>query len=399
MFVPIGSGDTRGPVAQDVFLDSIRPDLSRAPIALWIRLGEAAAICEALGRLPLKPAMAREIHKIYLAKGVLATTTIEGNTLSLDEVRQLLDHNLRLPPSKAYLAREVGNVLSACNGLLGRDLGQPITPEMIGEYNRGVLAGLDLHDDVVPGMVRRHSVTVGRYRAPPAEHCEDLLARFCRWIEESRTPPEGVPPLPWAILRAILAHLYFVWIHPFGDGNGRTARLLEFHILMGAGVPTAAAHLLSNHYNETRTEYHRRLDHASRAGEVADFALYAAQGLADQLSSQMGMVHGHQLSIAWESFVYETFASLRPTLTDGDQRRRSLVLQLSAQPKPVPRDQLAGISPEVARRYARRTPKTLTRDLNALTEMEMIRKVHGGYVANFQRILAFLPHARGEGEG
>ncbi|MCK6526325.1 hypothetical protein L6R50_01765 [Myxococcota bacterium] len=63
-----------------------RPDLSRAPIALWIRLGEAAAICDGLGHLPLKPAVAREIHKIYLAKGVLATTAIEGNTLSLDEV-------------------------------------------------------------------------------------------------------------------------------------------------------------------------------------------------------------------------------------------------------------------------------------------------------------------------
>ena len=54
-----------------------------------------------------------------------------------------------------------------------------------------------------------------------------------------------------AILRAITAHLYLIWIHPFGDGNGRLARLVEFTILLKSGIPSIAAHLLSNHYNAT----------------------------------------------------------------------------------------------------------------------------------------------------
>ena len=51
------------------------------------------------------------------------------------------------------------------------------------------------------------------------------------------------------IIKAIVAHLYIAWIHPFGDGNGRTARLLELQILLNSNIPTPAAHLLSNHYN------------------------------------------------------------------------------------------------------------------------------------------------------
>lgn len=50
----------------------------------------------------------------------------------------------------------------------------------------------------------------------------------------------------FGIIRAILAHLYLAWIHPFGDGNGRTARSMELHLLMDSGVPSAAAQLLNS---------------------------------------------------------------------------------------------------------------------------------------------------------
>ncbi len=43
--------------------------------------------------------------------------------------------------------------------------------------------------------------------------------------------------LIYAIIKAVLAHVYIAWIHPFGNGNGRTARLIEFHLLMSGGMP------------------------------------------------------------------------------------------------------------------------------------------------------------------
>ncbi|WP_433223897.1 Fic family protein [Dactylosporangium sp. CS-047395] len=48
---------------------------------------------------------------------------------------------------------------------------------------------------------------------------------------------------PLAMIKAMLAHLYLAWIHPFGDGNGRTARLIESQLLLQAGVPVPAANV------------------------------------------------------------------------------------------------------------------------------------------------------------
>ncbi|MCY3923933.1 MAG: Fic family protein [bacterium] len=75
--------------------------------------------------------------------------------------------------------------------------------------------------------------------------------------------------------------------HPFADGNGRTARLLEYAILARSGVvPFPAALLLSNHYNLTRDRYYRELEAADRSGTITGFVQYAVQGLVNGLREQ-----------------------------------------------------------------------------------------------------------------
>src|ERR1700722_15653099 len=90
-------------------------DLSHAGAGIWMMLGEIKSKCEHLSMVPLKPAVSRELHAIYVAKGVHATTAIEGNTLSEDEVRQRIAGELRLPPSKECLGEEVDNVVRVAN--------------------------------------------------------------------------------------------------------------------------------------------------------------------------------------------------------------------------------------------------------------------------------------------
>ena len=86
-------------------------DLRAAPAQLWIFLGEAASKCEHVAGVPLRPDTAERLHRLYLAKGLRATTAIEGNTLSEEEVLQHLEGKLNLPPSKEYLAKEIDNIL------------------------------------------------------------------------------------------------------------------------------------------------------------------------------------------------------------------------------------------------------------------------------------------------
>jgi Fic family protein len=370
-----------------------RVDLTLAAPEFWMLLGEARSkIAHVAGSL-LNPEVARKMHHVYLVKGILATTAIEGNTLSEAEVQQRVEGALQLPPSREYLGREIDNILVAFNRIkdeLVAGAAPPMSRATIEDYNRLILANLDLEEGVVPGEVPVHSVEVGGYVGAPREDCEFLLDQLSAWLNgASFAPRSPVWELPMAIVKAIMAHLYIAWIHPFGDGNGRTARLMELRILLEAGVPTPATHLLSNHYNQTRTEYYRQLRQASRDPEgVVSFLLYALQGFVDGLREQLETIRSQQFADRWEQYVYQQFGR---TNSPARLRQRQLVLELSKFDEPLAKAALRALSPGLAEMYQGKTGKTLTRDVNAIVDMGLVRHEPNGYAANKHVIEAFLP--------
>ncbi|MCP4685887.1 MAG: Fic family protein, partial [bacterium] len=162
-------------------------DLRRLQYDIWVALGEAQSKCEHISRAPLRPDTAKNLHQIFLAKGVRGTTAIEGNTLSEEEVLKQLDGQLDLPPSKEYLGQETKNIIDACNEIadavveFGLD---DLTPTDIKLFNSRVLRDLPPEESVTPGEIRSHSVGVAgaRYLGAPAEDCDYLLERLCDWL-------------------------------------------------------------------------------------------------------------------------------------------------------------------------------------------------------------------------
>ena len=367
-------------------------NLRSASASLWIVLGECQSKCEHIAAVPLQTRTAEKLHAVYLAKGAHATTAIEGNTLSEEEVLEHLEGKLELPPSREYLAQEIDNIVSACNLILheirnGRQ--HPLTPARLKELNRMVLNNLTVEDGVVPGEVRNYSVDVPKYRGAPAEDCEYLLERLCQWLNGADFEAPEDQKLIYAIIKSVLAHLYLAWIHPFGDGNGRTARLVEFQLLLSSGVPAPAAQLLSNHYNQTRAEYYRQLDQASKSGgDIVPFLAYAIRGFAEGLRAQLTVIRDQQWAVAWESFVNDKF---HRRFGKAHERKRNLILDLSTRVEPVPLNQLVELSPRVAAQYARLSDKTLLRDIKALLAEELIKIDAKGVRANKELILSFLP--------
>ena len=381
---------------------SFTVDLRPAAPRVWSLLGQAVAGCRQVAEAALPPLQAAEMYRLYLSRGARATTAIEGNTLSEAQVRARLDGQLDLPLSQEYLGREVGNILDACERIWQQIHGGDaprLSPDLVADYNRRVLAGLEEHLDegVVPGEIPRHRVAVAGYQGAPRSDCLHLLARMCEWLEQE---PAGSPfthtpdnRIAAGLLQAILAHLYLAWIHPFGDGNGRTARLVEFMLLARSGVPAPTAHLLSNHYNQTRAEYYRQLDRSSRAnagrGDPLEFLCYALQGFVDGVREQCDYVGRIQLAIAWEHLVYDTFHAEPPT--GANARRRMLVLALGAAEHPVPTSAIVELTPALTRAYAVKTAKTLTRDLNWLLDRDLVRRSAQGYRARVERMHSFQP--------
>lgn len=371
-----------------------RVDLRSLGHLAWMALGECASKCEHIANTPLRPDIRHKLHLVYLAKGVQATTAIEGNTLSQAEVMARIEGKSSLPASKEYLGLEVDNIIRACNRIgqtvaAGRD--EQITVALLCDYNADVLLDLELPEGVVPGRLRRYDVGVGMYRGPGHVYVPKLIERLCRWLNGSDFDMPGLPPSAVGILKAVLAHLYIAWIHPFGDGNGRTARLAELDILMRSGIPSPAAHLLSNHYNATRSEYYRQLDAASCEQTPTGFVKYAIQGFLDGLREQLELVTGQTRDIVWRNYVHERFKEIHSAAA---RRQRHVVLDLSNQANPVAKAEIPSLTPRLRKAYAGKTDKTLSRDLSKLLKMELLATARGEYFPNRGLIEAFLPMRR-----
>jgi Fic family protein len=365
-------------------------DLTRFDHRMWMMLGEAASKCEHVAGVPLAPDVAEKMHQVYLAKGAAATTAIEGNTLSEKEAEAVISGALKLPPSQQYLANEINNIVEAFNEItttISRDGAWKLDIDFLKRINRLVLKGLDVEPEVIPGEIRTHKVVVGRYRCAPPEDCDYLLERMCSMLNDFPIPDDQKHS--YSLIKASLAHLYFVWIHPFGDGNGRTARLLELYILLSSGLAQPTGHLLSNHYNKTRQKYYESLERAVESpAKVIEFIRYSVIGFLEGLREQIASIREQQWQVAWVNYVHETFHDRN---SPSDVRRRHIVLALSQAPQPVPMSKITTLTPEVAIAYSGKTPKTVVRDINALMEMGLVAKRRGQLRAKRELILAFLP--------
>lgn len=367
-------------------------DFGPAPVSLWTTLGECKSKCEHIAGVPLRPDISHILHQVYLAKGIGGTTAIEGNTLSESEVLRHIQGKLQVPPSKEYLKQEIDNILEEQNGMLERVAkGEPLILSMqrIKDINKIVLRKLTLEEGVVPGEIRTYSVGVMTYQGAPWDECEYLLEKLCNWLNGTDFDPKaGLSEEHMAILKAIIAHLYIEWIHPFGDGNGRTGRLVEVQILLACGMPAPACQLLSNHYNQTRREYLTHLKAASESGgNIIPFISYALNGFLEGLREQLAYIRRLQMEVAWVNYVHEQFGRDK---TKGSQRQKHVLLAIFEKNE-IDLAHVESLSPQVAKAYAAMHPRTILRDIEILEKRGFILKDGKKIRANLALIAQFLP--------
>lgn len=360
-------------------------------------LGQSESIAHAISSAPIKPEYRKQLLLVSLRKGARATTAIEGNTLSEEEVSRI-DEGENLPPSKEYLQIEVKNIIDAFNQIrtevISEEKAYILSPELIERFNYFVGKNLGDHFQGVPGKFRvsGHNVVVGTYRPPPGEKVTILMTRFCEWMKESFRYEEGKQSFSDQVLQAIVAHVYIAMIHPFGDGNGRTARLIEFYILLRAGLPDMASHILSNHYNDTRQEYYRQLDLCVRTRDLSGFIKYAVLGFRDGLKGVFDIVQMNILEMSWHKFIYDILDSKKATGKTRAivKRQRTLALQFPVD-KWNTSDDLVLSSGILAKEYSKLSPTTLMRDLSELERLGLIVKEKGKYKGNIEILRDYMP--------
>ena len=362
-----------------------------------IMLGQCVAYIKAINNTPIMPRFYDELMRIALRKGAQAITAIEGNTLSEEEISKL-QAGEKLPLSKKYQEIEVKNILNAFYELLIETVynnkEQLISPELLLRFNKLVGQNLGEHFNAIPGQFRNNDFVVGTYRCPDNRDVVTLIDQYCHCLRSKFIYEDGNQLLSDIIIQSIVAHVYLEWIHPFGDGNGRTGRLVEFYILSSGGNPDITLHILSNHYNNTRTEYYRQLEKASKTKNLTNFIEYALTGFKDGLEQTLEKIQASQLLNSWQKYVYDKFNDVEMGQKEVFKRRRTLSLEIPIDKKFSFKD-IPELSIKLARLYSGKSEKTLERDLDELIKNEIIISQVNKYFANISVLSKMIAKRKG----
>ncbi|MCL1833278.1 MAG: Fic family protein [Leptospirales bacterium] len=359
-------------------------------------LGKCYAYIKSMLNIPISPDYHRLLLSVSLNKGALATTAIEGNTLTEEELAQV-QSGKDIAQSRKYQQQEVENILSAFNVILDELIMEKspeiISPGMIRRFNLMVGKNIGEAFGGDPGQFRKRNVVVGAYRPPSFEMVEELVQKLCDWLMRHFHYTRN-QNFDEAVIEAIVTHVYIAWIHPFLDGNGRTARLLEFYLLMRAGVPSIASHILSNHYNNTRSEYYRQLQRSAETGDLSAFIQYSLEGFCDGLENTVEIIHKYQTEIVWKNYVHDVVEKMQ-----NDGKSRKTLTRLRHLAYHIPGDKFCSIddirilNKDIAEEYRKLNLITLRRDLDLLAGKGLLKSDKNGFRANYELLHVFLPKA------
>lgn len=196
-------------------------------------------------------------HHIY------HTVAIEGSTLTLSEIRHIIETRYAVAGKSLQEQNEAIGVDAAMKYINTTLLSRTgtITVSDILEIHRRVLGYVD---PVEGGRLRTNQVFVGHHIPPQPQDLQRYMQELVQWLNSE----EALQLHP--VEYAALAHYKLVYVHPFVDGNGRTSRLLMNLVLMQARYPPVTIR------KEQRAEYYAALDTANE-GDVRPFIRFIAK--------------------------------------------------------------------------------------------------------------------------
>jgi len=353
-------------------------------------VAKVRALADVIRGIPLPPAVQRHIDSLNILRAVRGTTGIEGAELSETEVEQIIstspqEHVLSQARQRAEQeARNANEVMIFVAETLQKDPAYPVTEDLIRAIHRLTTQGIDYPTNE-PGVYRNHPVHAGTYSPPrTGDEVRRLTAQFVEWLNHG-------PPQAWeAPIRAIAGHFYLVSIHPFGDGNGRTARGLESFLLYQGGINARGFYSLANYYYQNRIEYETMLDEVRfrTNGDITPFIKFALRGLVAEQEAVHQEILAEVTVIAFRDFAREALTADGKLGTKPGERMFHFLLQLAGNSVSIA--QLRKGGHPLSELYHGVTAKTISRDLNYLRGRRLITIDKGTIQANIEVMRHFM---------
>lgn len=260
-------------------------------------LQKALFLNETVADLPILPQKVSQIETELIRQSIFGTAAIEGNPLSQEEVIGIIEGNDVPSDIVPKSEIEIRNLVKAY-GILSKikpEKGPFILAEsLIRELHMIITSGVP-HDFNEPGRYRNETVGYtevgdkahgGVYRPPRAlKDIKDLMGIYVEWVNSEEVTSQG------PFVRAILAHYHFSLIHPFFDGNGRTARLVEA-IILQAGNVRYVPKMLSNYYYRNLDNYYVAFSATikNKGNDITPFLRFCLSGVVESLVEMKGRI-------------------------------------------------------------------------------------------------------------
>jgi len=338
---------------------------NRLAIVEELTLARAAIL--ALTQMPYQRSWAEQLQSIQLKREVAGTSRIEGAEFTDKE----LDAAMRETPEQLETRsqKQAAAAVATYRWVARLEGDRPVDEALIREVHRRLVTGCD-DDHCAPGRLRQRdeNVTFGAPRHRGAEGGTECAEAFRLFAHAVHTTFRDHDPL----VQALALHYHFAAMHPFLDGNGRTARALEALMLQRTGLRDTLFIAMSNYYYENKAAYLNALNDAWAQGhDLTPFLKFALKGIENQCRRLLAEIRQHVTKALFRNTVTDLFGRLVSPRKRVISSRHAQLLNLLLDMEEMT---LADLSARTRHFYEVKNPyKALVRDLNYLIRLQAVR--------------------------
>ncbi len=246
------------------------------------------------------------LRKFFRIKSIYHSNAIEGNQLNLGETRLVVEQGLTItgkPLKDSAEAKNLAHALDFFESLARSD--EPFTCVSLREIHSLILRGID---DENAGKYRSVPVEISgsAYKPPPPEDVAAEMEEFCKWLARISPGDNRDQTADDPVVLAAAAHAWFVRVHPFADGNGRTARIVMNLILMRHGYPIAVI------TRDERQRYYDALEE-SQTSDLTPFVSLVLESVEESLEEYERAVAEQTAQAEWAESLVAKFTAPQRT--------------------------------------------------------------------------------------
>ncbi|MGD0292889.1 MAG: Fic family protein [Terracidiphilus sp.] len=336
--------------------------------AVMASLVEAKAAVRALTTLPYQKSWVEALQELQLKREVAGTSRIEGAEFTERELDEAIRPNVSPEELRTRSQRQAHAAMQAYRWIGELPADRPISADLVREVHRRLVTGCD-EDHCPPGVLRArdYNVTFGIPQHRGAEGGPACEEAFSGLLQAAETEFRDHDPL----VQAMALHYHLAAMHPFLDGNGRTARAMEALVLRRAGLTDRAFVAMSNYYYDEKPAYLRVLSEVRQGGhDLTPFLIFALQGVRVQCERLTAEIRKHMQRALFRDTMYSLFNRLETKRKRVIGERQVELLKILLEENPQPLDYMQ------AKHLYASVKDSAGAFLRDLSQLESIKAIH-----------------------